>query len=242
MLRKITAEEFRHIFEKKYTTEFLDISNSIKISKIKNNNICIKGFDIESFILTDIRVQEAMSFLYNVPSVEYYTVSHNIGFKKNKSFEKQVSELYQIFDNISVLETNSKIFAFQVSKVKKDAIEIYAELVNSKRVNAFINHFTSKELADDLSEESIYIYFPENMKQSDLKLKERLASDEYIQYLLKDDKQFVSGNCISVSHLTLNEINDDPYIKAFSNLISDPLFLDVSMEYEFNQYTKFLRW
>ena len=174
---------------------------------------------IEKIIVDNINIQIAISDLYPFQNPANFNSRHDLGFLEGVDKNEQIEKFRYIFPRILVMRLKERgAFCCAVNTPFKEVLSIFEKLLFQGKLSKWVTHFFWKKYKDDVSEIACYQYVPQENTEQDVN-PEIPKDDEYFQYILFNKRYIIANNCIPVSGFTLQEIDCDPYVKAFSKLV-----------------------
>lgn len=211
-----------------------------------NNNIDDQA--IEDIIINNINIQIALiPPLYPYPSNEncedYDSYVHIIGFLKEQDHLLQIENLKKVFSRIIFLKINDDIDLCQVASPFENVKNVFGNLVKQNRLNKWVTYFMLRPRVDDCSQIAYYQYFLHNEDERIPIIAEEMKNDCFFNYVLKNERDMIQLKGFPISGFTLNQIDNDIYIKALS-LIVENLYLVIIQNTVDDQiyYSKHLTW
>lgn len=221
-----------------------DYSNQMTIDwdSIKSVDIDLLDNSIENIIINNINIQIGIGMLF--PSTNFtkdIRFIENIGFLDNKPIEQQIKEIQKIFPSSLLINADGKPCVLQVTKPADEIFCIFKQLSNQGMLNKRVSHFLLRKPKDDVKEVSCYEYILDNESIDVSPDYDNLNEDEFFKYFRFNKRNRISNKCIPVSSFTLDEIDSDPCIKAFSKIVKK-LYVYTSEGVIPTKYDKFIKW
>ncbi|GMQ61842.1 hypothetical protein [Vallitalea maricola] len=221
-----------------------DYNNDISIdfNSIKSFDIDFLDNSIESIIINNINIQIGLGMLFPFKDLSKdNNFRENIGFLDNKPIDQQIKEIQKIFSNLLLIKVDGKPCIVQVSKPADEIFHIFKKLSNEGKLNKWVSYFLLRKPKDDVTEVSGYEYILDSQSIDVSPYYYKLNEDEFFKYFRFNNRNIISNRCIPVSGFTLDEIDSDPCIKAFSKIVKK-LYVYTSEGGISTKYDKFIKW
>ena len=219
------------------------IDTEIVIANKKNSKkVSLKK--VYEIIHNNIGVQIAMSdiLLKTNDAENINEIMSVVSLEEDKSLDSQRKELLMIFKSVHiVLDDCKNEIAFEVFGPTPNAIRIFVQAYNEKRLNKWIYTFYSGTNACDCYKIELYKYTNEHSNNLDL---HSLQEDPFFQYILYSKRNCIIQPGLFVSQYKLSEVNEIPYIREICSIVNN-LYIMIQRTKDINSkeiYEKYLTW
>lgn len=197
---------------------------------------------IENIIINHINIQIGLGMLF---PYRYFkndtTFRENIGFLENKPVDEQIKDIQSIFSNGLLIKRDGKPSMLQVSKPIDRVFHLFLQLSTQGKLNKWVSYFLLRKPKNDISKVSGYEYILDNPSIGISSYENQLIDDEFFKYFRFNKRNTISHTCMPVTGFTLDDINSDPCIRAFSKTVKK-LYVYTVEGVVPTKYDKFITW
>lgn len=199
--------------------------------------------EVEKIIKDNINIQFALAQTYFYKDYqEYSSYKNTIDFISGQDEASQIENLKLCFTKMTFFQVNGQASFCQVGPPNIETLNIFEKLIKTNQLNHFLSYFMLKPFKNDFCETGLYELLTDEKQEKDLVIDD-MKKDAFINYILLTKRNLVEQRGFPISGFSMNEIDKDKNIRAFSKLVKQIYIIVSKIELD-NQtrYSKYLTW